>query len=167
MRPFAAVAPTSSLSIIAIAGGLIISGVSPCCLCHIIGLGGTSLGVWLGRLGLGRLGRGVGRAVGRVSCTAHLENPHCFTVHALPLPVLSQSWPTPLCTGVVFQEVTSSLDHPSGLMSCDVHQHVTPWATYFCEAIAQRVGMGLRPGKLRKKALGGDKAASASTFGMG
>ena len=59
-----------------------------------------------------------------------------------------------MCTGVDFHEVSSSLDHPSGLMSCDVHQHVTPWATYFCEAIAQRVGMGLRPGKLRKKALG-------------
>ena len=74
---------------------------------------------------------------------------------------------TPLCTGVDFHEVSSSLDHPSGLTSCDVHQHVTPTASYFCEAIAQRVGMGLRPGKLRKKALGEDNKDSASTFGMG
>ena len=72
VRPFAAVAPPSSLSIIAVVGGLIIFGVPPCCLYHIIGLGGTSLGVWLGRLGLGGLGREVGRAVGRVG-TAHRE----------------------------------------------------------------------------------------------
>ena len=72
VRPFAAVSPTSSLFIIAIVGGLIILGVLPRCLYHIIGLGGTSLGVWLGRLGLGGLGRGVGRAVGRVE-TAHRE----------------------------------------------------------------------------------------------
>ena len=58
VRPFAAVSPTSSLFIIAIVGGLIILGVLPRCLYHIIGLGGTSLGVWLGRLGLGGLGRG-------------------------------------------------------------------------------------------------------------
>ena len=45
VRPFAAVSPTSSLFIIAIVGGLIILGVLPRCLYHIIGLGGTSLGV--------------------------------------------------------------------------------------------------------------------------
>ena len=72
-----------------------------------------------------------------------------------------------MCTGVDFHEVSSSLDHPSGLMSCDVHQHVTPWATYFCEAIAQRVGMGLRPGKLRKKGLGEDNKDGVRTCGIG
>ena len=61
-----------------------------------------------------------------------------------------------MCTGVDFHEVSSSLDHPSGLMSSDVHQHVTPWATYTRAGIAQRVGTGLRPGKLRKKALSED-----------
>ena len=165
VRPFAAVSPTSSLFIIAIVGGLIILGVLPRCLYHIIGLGGTSLGVWLGRLGLGGLGRGAegrsegsGRLIERSfpTCTARLENPHYFTVHASPLLVPSRSRTIPLCTGVDFHEVSSSLDHPSGLMSCDVHQHVTPWASYFCEGIAQRVGMGLRPGKLRKKALSED-----------
>ena len=81
---------------------------------------------------------GSGRLIERSfpTCTARLENPHYFTVHALPLPVPSQSWTTPMCTGVAFQEVSSSLDHPSGSTSSDVHQHVTPWASYFCEGIA-------------------------------
>ena len=70
-----------------------------------------------------------------------------------------------MCTGVDFHEVSSSLDHPSGLMSSDVHQHVTPWATYTRAGIAQRVGTGLRPGKLRKKGLGEDNKGGELTSG--
>ena len=94
------------------------------------------------------------------TCTALLGYPSHLTVHFVPLPVPCLSCTTPLCTGVAFHEVMSSLDHPAGLTSRDVHQHVTSWASYFCEGIAQRVGMGLRPGKLRKKALGEDNKDS-------
>ena len=123
-----------------------------------------------GGLGVGSEGRSGGsrRTVERSfpTCTALLRNPSHFTTHVVPLFLPSCSWTTPLCTGVAFHEVRSTLDHPSGLMSCDVHQHVTPWATYFCEAIAQRVGMGLRPGKLRKKALSEDNNDSLRTRGI-
>ena len=66
------VTSTPSLFIIAIVGVVFILGVVPRCIHHIRGLGGTSLGPWWGAVGLGGLGRGVGRAVGRVE-TAHRE----------------------------------------------------------------------------------------------
>ena len=107
---------------------------------------------------------GVGRAVGRVG-TAHREV--FSSMHGpfgeptlLHCPCLTPPGALPVLHNTLVHRrglprgESSSLDHPSGLMSCDVHQHVTPTASYFCEAIAQRVGMGLRPGKLRKKALG-------------
>ena len=59
---------------------------------------------------------------------------------------------TPLCTGVDNHDVCSTEVQLSGTTSCDLHQHVLPVATYGRGAIAQRVGTGLRPGKLRKKA---------------
>jgi hypothetical protein len=51
-----------------------------------------------------------------------------------------------------------------------VHRHLSPWATYGRGAIAQRVGNGLRPGKLRKKALGkayedGERPRAGAIFG--
>ena len=61
-----------------------------------------------------------------------------------------------MCTGVALDAVRSSADHPSGWTSREVHRHLSPWATYGRGAIAQRVGNGLRPGKLRKKALSED-----------
>ena len=88
------------------------------------------------------------------TCTAHFKDPSHFTVHVVPLPGPLWSRTTPLCTGVALDAVRSSADHPSGWTSREVHRHLSPWATYGRGAIAQRVGMGLRPGKLRKKALG-------------
>ena len=78
----------------------------------------------------------------------------------MPLPVSLRATTTPSCTGVAFDAVGSSLDHPSGWTSREVHRHLSPWATYGRGAIAQRVGNGLRPGKLRKKALGEDNKDS-------
>jgi hypothetical protein len=106
----------------------------------------------------GAVGRGSGgsrRTVERSfpTCVAILGYPSHFTVHFVPLPVPYLSCTTPLCTGVAFHAARSSLGHPSGSTSCDVHQHLSPWATYGRGAIAQRVGTGLRPGKLRKKGL--------------
>ena len=118
--------------------------------------------------GAGGGSEGSGRTVERSfpTCTALFEYPSHFTVHVVPLPVPCLSVTTPLCTGVAFHEVRSALDHPSGLTSCDVHQHVTPWATYGRGGIAQRVGRGLRPGKLRKQSIGKDNKDGELTRAM-
>ena len=111
-----------------------------------------------GGLGGGSEGRseGSGRLIERSfpTCTALLGYPSHFTVHVVPLPVPCLSFTTPLCTGLASHDVSSSVDHAPGLTFFDVHQHVASKTSYGRGAIAQRVGMGLGPGKLRKKALG-------------
>lgn len=81
------VTPTIPLFIIAIVGVVIILGVLPRCLHHILGLGGSSLGLWGGRLGLRGLGRGGGRRVGRVGTDRREVFSHMHGAFRVPIPL--------------------------------------------------------------------------------
>ena len=77
---------TPSLFNIAVDGVLFILGVLPRCLHHILGLEGTSLGLWWGAVGLGALVSGSEKGVGRLETHRRELFSHMHGTFGVPFP---------------------------------------------------------------------------------